>query len=215
MRNAFRIFRRDLKRILRNPAALLVIIGVSIIPSLYAWFNIVANIDPYANTSGIKVAVANNDQEASSNGLSINAGDEIITNLKENDQLGWTFVSEDEAVEGVRSGKYYAAIVIPDNFSESLLSVLSGKLNTPELEYYINEKANAIAPKITSTGASTIQSQINSTFSSVAAESVSDVVKNSVTDVADLLVLIILLLITLLCICRGVHHFRTLCFRCM
>ena len=185
MRNAFRIFRRDLKRILRNPAALLVIIGVSIIPSLYAWFNIVANIDPYANTSGIKVAVANNDQEASSNGLSINAGDEIITNLKENDQLGWTFVSEDEAVEGVRSGKYYAAIVIPDNFSESLLSVLSGKLNTPELEYYINEKANAIAPKITSTGASTIQSQINSTFSSVAAESVSDVVKNSVTDVAD------------------------------
>ena len=170
MRNAFRIFRRDLKRILRNPAALLVIIGVSIIPSLYAWFNIVANIDPYANTSGIKVAVANNDQEASSNGLSINAGDEIITNLKENDQLGWTFVSEDEAVEGVRSGKYYAAI---------------GKLNTPELEYYINEKANAIAPKITGTGASTIQSQINSTFSSVAAESVSDVVKNSVTDVAD------------------------------
>ena len=90
-----------------------------------------------------------------------------------------------EAVEGVRSGKYYAAIVIPNNFSESLLSVLSGKLNTPELEYYINEKANAIAPKITSTGASTIQSQINSTFSSVAAESVSDVVKNSVTDVAD------------------------------
>ena len=94
-------------------------------------------------------------------------------------------MSEDEAVEGVRSGKYYAAIVIPDNFSESLLSVLSGKLNTPELEYYINEKANAIAPKITSTGASTIQSQINRTFSSVAAESVSDVVKNSVTDVAD------------------------------
>ena len=99
MRNAFRIFRRDLKRILRNPAALLVIIGVSIIPSLYAWFNIVANIDPYANTSGIKVAVANNDQEASSNGLSINAGDEIITNLKENDQLGWTFVSEDEPLK--------------------------------------------------------------------------------------------------------------------
>lgn len=185
MRNAFRIFRRDLGRLLRNPAALLVIIGVSIIPSLYAWFNIAANIDPYANTSGIKVAVANNDKEASSNGLSINAGDEIITNLKENDQLGWTFVSEEDAVEGVKSGEYYAAIVIPENFSESLLSVLSGKLQTPELEYYINEKVNAIAPKITSTGASTIQSQINSTFSSIAAESVSDVVKTSVTDVAD------------------------------
>ena len=86
MRNAFRIFRRDMGRLLRNPAALLVIIGVSIIPSLYAWFNIAANIDPYANTSGIKVAVANNDKDASSNDLEINAGDEIISNLKENDQ---------------------------------------------------------------------------------------------------------------------------------
>ena len=89
MRSAFRIFRRDMGRLLRNPAALLVIIGVSIIPSLYAWFNIAANIDPYANTSGIKVAVANNDKDASSNDLEINAGDEIISNLKENDQLGW------------------------------------------------------------------------------------------------------------------------------
>ena len=78
-------------RLLRNPAALLVIIGVSIIPSLYAWFNIAANSDPYANTSGIAVAVANNDKDASSNDLEINAGDEIISNLKENDQLGWTF----------------------------------------------------------------------------------------------------------------------------
>lgn len=73
MRNAFRIFRRDMGRLLCNPAALLVIIGVSIIPSLYAWFNIAANIDPYANTSGIKVAVANNDKDASSNDLEINA----------------------------------------------------------------------------------------------------------------------------------------------
>ena len=185
MRNAFRIFRRDMGRLLRNPAALLVIIGVSIIPSLYAWFNIAANIDPYANTSGIKVAVANNDKDASSNDLEINAGDEIISNLKENDQLGWTFVDEEQAIEGVKSGEYYAAIVIPEDFSSSLLSILSGELKTPELEYYINEKANAIAPKITSSGASAIQSQINSTFSSIAAESVSDILKDAVSDVAD------------------------------
>ena len=138
MRNAFRIFRRDMGRLLRNPAALLVIIGVSIIPSLYAWFNIAANIDPYANTSGIKVAVANNDKDASSKDLEINAGDEIISNLKENNQLGWTFVDEEQAIEGVKSGEYYAAIVIPEDFSSSLLSILSGELKTPELEYYIN-----------------------------------------------------------------------------
>lgn len=180
MKNAFRIFRRDLKRLLRSPAAMLVMAGVCILPSLYAWFNIAANIDPYANTSGIKIAVANNDQEATHDDFTINAGNQIIDNLKENDQLGWTFTSEKKAIEGVRSGKYYAAIVIPEDFSSSLLSILSGKVETPELGYYINEKANAIAPKITDSGASTIQTQINSTFSSIASESVSEILKDSI-----------------------------------
>ena len=98
MRKAFRIFRRDMKRLLRSPAAMLVFIGVCIIPSLYAWFNIAANIDPYSNTSGIKVAVANNDTDATSNDLTINAGKEIIENLKDNDQLGWTFTDEKSKV---------------------------------------------------------------------------------------------------------------------
>ena len=185
MRNAFRIFRRDMKRLLRNPAAILVLIGVSILPSLYAWFNIAANIDPYANTSGIKVAVANLDNDATHDDLTINAGSQIIDQLKENDQLGWTFVSKDAAIEGVKSGKYYAAIIIPQDFSESLLSVLSGKIETPELEYYINEKLNAIAPKITSSGASTIQTQVNNTFSSVASETIAEILKDSVFNISD------------------------------
>ena len=188
MRNAFRIFRRDMKRLLRNPAAILVLIGVSILPSLYAWFNIAANIDPYANTSGIKVAVANLDTDATHDDLTINAGSQIINQLKENDQLGWTFVSKDAAIEGVKSGEYYAAIIIPQDFSESLLSVLSGKIETPELEYYINEKLNAIAPKITSSGASTIQTQINNTFSSVASETIAELLKESVFNISDLLI---------------------------
>ena len=185
MRNAFRIFRRDMKRLLRNPAAILVLIGVSILPSLYAWFNIAANIDPYANTSGIKVAVANLDTDATHDDLTINAGSQIIDQLKENDQLGWTFVSKDAAIEGVKSGEYYAAIIIPQDFSKSLLSVLSGKIETPELEYYINEKLNAIAPKITSSGASTIQTQVNNTFSSVASETIAEILKDSVFNISD------------------------------
>ncbi len=179
-----RIFCRDLRRLIHSPAAMLVMAGVAILPSLYAWFNIAANIDPYANTSAIQIAVANNDQDASTNDLTINAGDQIMENLKENDQLGWVFTSEEKAVDGVRSGKYYAAIVIPEDFSDSLLSVLSGTLETPELNYYINEKVNAIAPKITDTGASTIQTQINDTFSSIAAESVSEVLKESISDLS-------------------------------
>ena len=139
MNTSFQIFSRDVKRLLRNRAAALVMVGVCLLPSLYAWFNIAANMDPYGNTKGIKVAVANNDKGAVNEMITLNAGDTIIGNLKENDQLGWTFTSEKKAKEGVKSGDYYAAIVIPEDFSESLVSILSGDLKKPELDYYINE----------------------------------------------------------------------------
>lgn len=182
MRSVFQIFRRDLRRLLRNPAAALVMAGVCLLPSFYAWFNIAANMDPYGNTEGIKVAVSNNDTGADTDILSLNAGDEIIKKLKDNHQLGWTFVDTKDAKEGVKSGEYYAAIVIPKDFSESLVSILSGKLEQPELDYYINEKKNAIAPKITDTGATTIQQEINDTFSAVASESISDIIRSSVSN---------------------------------
>ncbi len=185
MRSVFQIFRRDLRRLLHNPAAALVMAGVCLLPSLYAWFNIAANMDPYGNTEGIKVAVANNDTGADTDILSLNAGDEIIKKLKDNHQLGWTFVDTKDAKEGVKSGEYYAAIVIPEDFSESLVSILSGKLEQPELDYYINEKKNAIAPKITDTGATTIQQEINDTFSAVASESISEIIRSSVSSLTS------------------------------
>ena len=174
MKKSFQIFKRDLGRLFRNRAAVLILVGISVLPSLYAWLNIAANMDPYGNTKGIQVAIANEDKGADSEQMSLDAGQNIVDNLKKNDQLGWKFVDAKEAKKGVRSGKYYAAIVIPDNFSESLLSILSGDIKQPKLDYYINEKKNAIAPKITDTGASTIQQEINDTFTSVAAESISE-----------------------------------------
>ena len=179
MKKVLQIFQRDLKRLLRSPAAALVMVGVCILPSLYAWFNIAANMDPYGNTKNVKVAIANCDTGGHTGSMNLNAGGTIVQNLKKNHQLGWTFVDEKKAKSGVRSGKYYAAIVIPEDFSESLLSILSGDLKQPQLDYYINEKKNAIAPKITATGASTIQQQINDTFSSVAADSIAKIVQKS------------------------------------
>ena len=174
MKKSFQIFKRDLGRLFRNRAAVLILVGISILPSLYAWFNIAANMDPYGNTKGIQVAIANEDKGADSEQMSLDAGKSIVDNLKENNQLGWKLVDAKTAKQGVKAGKYYAAIVIPDNFSESLLSILSGDIKQPKLDYYINEKKNAIAPKITDTGASTIQQEINDTFTSVAAETISE-----------------------------------------
>lgn len=184
MKKSFQIFKRDIGRLSKNIVALIVVIGVCIIPSLYAWFNIAANKDPYGNTANIKIAVANNDAGTENDMLgNLDVGGQIVDTLKENDSLGWVFVSEDKAISGVKSGEYYAAIVIPDNFSESMVSFLSGKIEQPEFDYYLNEKKNAIAPKITDTGANTIQQQVNTEFVSAAAGTVADILNGSVSGI--------------------------------
>ena len=165
MKKAFQIFKRDLQRLLRNPVAMVITIGVCIIPSLYAWYNIEANWDPYGNTSGVRIAVANEDRgvETELTG-ELNAGEQTVEKLRENDALGWVFTDAESAKEGVYRGDYYAAIIIPADFSEHLTSMLTGDFEQPEIKYYVNEKKNAIAPKVTDTGAETIEQQLNETF---------------------------------------------------
>ena len=184
---SFAIFKRDIKRLLVNPVALVVTLGVCVIPSLYAWYNIVANWDPYGNTQGIKIAIANNDRGTQNDLVGeLNAGDQVVDQLKENDQLGWTFVdSAADAKEGVESGEYYAAIVIPKNFSDNLVSMLDGNYHQPKLTYYVNEKKSAIAPKVTDTGANTIEEQINSEFVSTVGETVASIAKDAGVDLKD------------------------------
>ena len=171
MRKAWEIFKRDVLRLLHNPVAMVITIGVCIIPSLYAWYNIEANWDPYGSTEGVKIAVANEDAgvETELTGK-LNAGEQTIDKLKENHDLGWVFTDAKKAEEGVRRGDYYAAIVIPHDFSEKLTSMLTGDFEQPELTYYVNEKKNAIAPKVTDTGAETIEEQVNDTFVATVAE---------------------------------------------
>lgn len=165
MKKALQIFKRDVLRLVRNPVALVITIGVCIIPSLYAWYNIVANWDPYGNTGNVQVAIANEDEGTSNDYVGeLNAGDEVVSKLKDNDKLGWVFTGADAAREGVESGEYYAAVVIPRDFSRNLTSMLTGTFEQPQLEYYVNEKKNAIAPKVTDTGAQTIEEQVNATF---------------------------------------------------
>ena len=172
MKTAFQIFRRDVRRLLKNRAATLVMIGVCLLPSLYAWFNIYSNEDPYANTGNIYIAVASEDEGMKlEDGTTVNMGAQVIEQLKENKSIGWQFVdSSDEAINGVESGKYYAAVVIGDRFSESMFSIFSKGLENPTITYYENEKKNAIAPKITSKAKTAVQEQVNATFVSTLAE---------------------------------------------
>ena len=162
MKNVLRIYKRDLKSIFTNWVALLVVGGLLILPSLYGWFNIKASWDPYGNTNGIKVAVVNEDMGAKLNNKDYNMGEEIINSLKENNKIGWQFVSREEALNGVENGKYYASIEIPEDFSKDVLSITASIITKPTLIYTVNEKTNAIAPKITDKGVSSIKEEVSS-----------------------------------------------------
>lgn len=166
MKNILRVFKNDLNKIHNNVIAMIVIMGILVIPTLYAWFNIAASWDPYSNTGNLKVAVASADEgyEGSLIPIEINIGDKVLSALRENTQMEWVFTTEEKATSGVKSGKYYAAIVIPKDFSNKMMSVFSEKVEKPEITYYSNAKENAIAPKVTDKGAGAVQRQVNEVF---------------------------------------------------
>lgn len=165
IKNTWHLFCLDWKRIFKHPVALLLVLALMILPSLYAWFNIKALWDPYENTSDLPIAVYSNDVGGSFGDKKVEIGEEVIKNLHDNKQLGWKFVKSKKALtEGVKSGKYFAGIYLPEEFSEDLLSFTSGEIQKPKIEYYVNQKINAVAPKITDKGAASIQSTITSEF---------------------------------------------------
>ena len=185
MMNIIRIFTSDAKRLATNVVAMVVIMGLAVIPCLYAWFNIISNWDPYgeAATANLNVVVASCDQGTEIEGVELNVGNMVISNLKENKTIGWVFVdTEEEAVDGVQSGDYYAALVIDESFSEDLISFLGGNIENPKITYYENEKKNAIAPKITGKVKTTVQEEINSAFVSTMAQALLSMSEYVVTD---------------------------------
>lgn len=174
MNKILKVFTNDMKKISTNVIAVVIILGLSILPSLYAWFNIFSNWDPYgpSSTGNIKVAVVSDDAGAEISGLEINIGATVVEALQANNTIGWVFTdNSDEIIEGVKAGDYYAALVIPETFSEDMVSFLTGDLEHPQIIYYENGKKNAIAPKITQKAQKTVRQQVNATFISTLAES--------------------------------------------
>ncbi len=164
MKNIFKIFKRDLKNIFTNSMAIVLAVGVALLPSLYAWFNIYANWDPYGKTGAMMVAVCNEDEGAAYKNLDIDIGSQICDNLKGNDSIDWQFVSKKDAQNGVAAGRYYAAIEIPSGFSKNLASIVTDDYERPQIIYYANEKKNAIATKITDKVVQTVQTTVNESF---------------------------------------------------
>ncbi len=166
MKNIIRIMLRDLKSIRTNVVAMVILMGLCVIPSLYAWFNIHSNWDPYseAATSNLKIAVCSKDQGIQIQSLSLAVGDSVVSALHDNHTIGWVFPEDERtAVNGVYSGEYYAALVIPEDFTKSIAGMVEGDLRGGKILYYENDKKNAIATKITGKAKTAVQTQVNTT----------------------------------------------------
>ena len=169
MKQIFEIFKSDIKEIFRKVNTWIIIVGLIFLPSMYAWPNILSSWDPYSHTNNIKVAVISEDEGATVEGKNVNIGESLITNLKGNKNLDWQFVSsKQQAEDGVKIGDYYASIVIPKSFSSDITSITRGELKKATIEYSVNEKINAISPKITNSGASALANTIGKNFVEVA-----------------------------------------------
>ena len=165
MKNIIEIFRNDIKEVFRKTNTWIIIVGLIFLPSMYAWPNILSSWDPYGHTNNIKVAVTSEDEGATVDGKELNLGNSLVEGLKNNKNLDWQFVSnKQEAEDGVRIGDYYASIVVPKNFSQDMTSVSRSAPQRATIEYTVNEKINAISPKITNSGASAIANNISKNF---------------------------------------------------
>jgi len=160
----FQIYTKDIRNIVTNWVVAVIIGGLIFLPSLYAWLNIYASMDPYAHTSNMKIAIVNEDTGTTVRDEAINVGNEVIETLRTNKSFTWKLETEKKAKEQLKNGDYFAVIIIPNDFSQKLTSILTDQPTKAHIDYYVNEKKNPIAPKITSKGASVLTQQVSNEF---------------------------------------------------
>ncbi|MGL4742072.1 MAG: YhgE/Pip family protein, partial [Sarcina sp.] len=172
MKNALKVFKRDLKGIIKNPISLMIISGLCILPSLYSFLNVIGCWDAYTNTSKVPIAIVNEDKGATIGGQNLNVGDSIIQNLKTNKNIDWEFVDANEGNIGLSTGKYFSELIIPPNFSSDLASISGNNPIKPELTYRVNTKMGPVANKITEVAQQTLLAQIKASIMSTLSEQV-------------------------------------------
>ena len=172
MRKIAKLFSLEMRALFSNVVTVIITIGLALMPSLFTWYNVLSCWDVFDNTGDLSVAVASDDEGFSSDlfPLKVNVGEQVISALRANDQINWVFTTSDDAIDGTKSGRYYAAVVIPEGFSRAMLTFYQDDATSAPLVYYTNEKKNAIAPKITSQGADTVSYQVNEVFAETLAD---------------------------------------------
>ncbi|KAB8286867.1 YhgE/Pip domain-containing protein [Bifidobacterium avesanii] len=187
MSKAFKLFTGDVKRMFSNIVSIIIVIGLTAIPAVFTWFNVAASWDPFSYTGNLKFAVASEDEGYSSDlmPMKITVGDTVLNALRANSQLDWTFTTPDQAIDGTKSGEYYAAVVIPKDFSRNMMTFFTEDAQHATITYYLNDKKNALAPKVTGQGADQVSAQVNQIFAQTVGNVALSLAKGLITQLSQ------------------------------
>jgi putative membrane protein len=163
--NFLKIAGKDIKSIFKNRFIRVSVIAIIVVPLLYSLLYLDAFWDPYARIKDMTIAVVNEDGGALLDGEKVNYGEDIVENLKGNEEVGWEFTSDEKANDGLENQGYYAKFVIPEGFSKSIVAAKEGKPQVADLQFVCNEKKNFLAAQINSQVEKLLKEEIVGTIS--------------------------------------------------
>ncbi|MFU1794967.1 YhgE/Pip family protein [Paenibacillus azoreducens] len=175
------VFFKDLAAALRNPKVLIPVIAVMFIPIMYSGVYLAAFWDPYGHLDRLPVAVVNKDSGAEFKGKELHIGSDLVDELKKEKDFDWKFVSEKEAVQGIKENRYYMKITIPENFSSQATTLMDDHPQPATILYEPNGDYNFIASQIGNTAVKDIKAQVSAKVT----ESYTENLLDNFTEVSD------------------------------
>ena len=156
-----KMLRAEWKHLFSNKILLISMAVISFIPILYSGFFLGSIWDPYGQTKNLPVAFVNEDKGASLNGKSLNVGESVEKKLKDNHDLGWEFVSKQQADEGVNSGHFYAVVTIPSDFSQKAASITESEPQQAVINFTTTPAKNYIGSLVSNQAAAKVKSSVS------------------------------------------------------
>lgn len=156
-----KMLQAEWKHLFNNKILLISMAVISFIPILYSGFFLGSIWDPYGQTKNLPVAFVNEDKGASLNGKSLNVGESVEKKLKDNHDLGWEFVSKQQADEGVNSGHFYAVVTIPSDFSQKAASITKSEPQQAVINFTTTPAKNYIGSLVSNQAAAKVKSSVS------------------------------------------------------
>ncbi len=156
-----KMLQAEWKHLFNNKILLISMAVISFIPILYSGFFLGSIWDPYGQTKNLPVAFVNEDKGASLNGKSLNIGESVEKKLKDNHDLGWEFVSKQQADEGMNSGHFYAVVTIPSDFSQKAASITKSEPQQAIINFTTTPAKNYIGSLVSNQAAAKVKSSVS------------------------------------------------------